>query len=146
MQHARLIVCESEPFLAVALRRELTQQELANDLRVYAVMTIEHCRDELMLRPASFIAVQLTPENIEDVYRFVNDVRDGFCGARVVVLADSKTESLGAGLREAGAVYVASSIRGSLQIATLARRHFATIEQPRWSLRESVMARLPWSD
>ncbi len=142
MTTARLIVCEKSGEWAVALRRALCA-----DLGcVYETRSLQECWDELADSPASFLAIELRPENVEGVLVLLVRVARRYPQARAVVLArsgecDQDYEWL---VKEAGVLHVVHAPRYVESAVEMALRHFAQLPQEELSLRESVWTRLPW--
>jgi hypothetical protein len=142
MRNARLILCEKNGIWAVALRRELA----GTGIRVYETRSRDECRDELAESPASFLGLELTSENIDDVYHFVMVSRDKFPHSRAVVLGLCGTELFECAMREAGVIHATFSPRHLGTVAILVQRHLYARPENGSSLRESIFARLPWGD
>jgi len=142
MQQARVILCEKNGTWAVAFRRELASPVI----RVYETRSRKQCREEVALSPASFVGLEVTAENIDAAHNFVTCLREEFPCSCVVVLGSRDSEPYEFPLREAGAIFATFSPRHLSAAVTLARRQLMTVSDTGTSLRETIFARLPWSE
>ena len=132
------IVSERTGRWAVALRRALPEAPLRE------TRTLDECRAELDLSPASIAALEFTAAKGDEAAAFIAEVASRFPSARVVILADrglAENEWL---LRELGAAAWTDSPRELAAIVEVTRRHLESAAAPRPGLREQMLARLPW--
>ena len=137
------IVCERSGKWAAALRREPSIVE-------ENVVEIRHT-DELAAAIdatpwAAVVVVELRSDGLAATLDALAMVER--CGRRAlpVAVADPELEETEAVAREAGAVHFITSPRRMVELVTLGRRHQARVPAPAQSLRERVLAQLPWSD
>ncbi len=136
----RLIVCERDGHWAVALRRGLAPESG----KILQARSLPQCGAELETRPASFVAVELTNENLDDLLDRLVRLQHQFPLARAAVVADRRLGEYEWLMREAGAVYFECSPRRSDIVARLAARHLAHAPVPTQSTTERLWAGLPW--
>jgi hypothetical protein len=140
MERARIVVCEKTGHWAVALRRLLAPV----GYRVYQTPSWEDCWDELQRRPASAVALELTPQNDALVLERLLRLSRQFPLACRVVLGDSGLARYEWAVRAAGAVHAVFAPRGLPAAARLIERHLAQAPEPELSFREAIWRRLPW--
>jgi hypothetical protein len=140
MSTPKLILCEKSPRWAIALRRSL-----GRDAPILAqTRALPACGRELASAPASLVAVEIVPGNVEHVLAAWADWSGQFPAARLVALADRPLAAAESLLREGGACSVVTSVRHAGRVARLALRHLALVPQPALPLREAIWQRLPW--
>ena len=137
MQKARLIVYEKRGVWASALRREVEQ-------RVYEMRSIAACWRELVNWPFSFLLLELTAENGELLISRLGDLDREYPGSATVVLAERCLAGYEWLVREAGAVHFVTSPRCLRPVAKMIGRHLESVPRVELSLREKVVASLPW--
>ncbi len=136
----RLIVCERDGHWAVALRRTLAPEWG----RILQTRSLAECWAELATRPASFVAVELTNENIDDLLDRLVRLPHQFPLVRAAVLADRRLDEYEWLMREAGAIHFECSPRRSDILAQLATRHLTHAPGPAQSTTQRLWAGLPW--
>jgi hypothetical protein len=160
---ARLIVCERTGHWAAALRRELERAGGGGPFRagraaevpaaspnaslpprIDETRSLAHAFRALAEAPASFLIVELSRGNVDALLDRMPDLARWYPLARLAVLSDRRLAGWGWLLREAGAVWHASSPRRLAPLLATARRHLATAPRPRRSLRDRIWAGLPW--
>ena len=139
MQTARLIVSEKRGGWAAALRRE-------TDCRVYETRSLAACWRELAHWPHSFLVLELTLDNAEELIRRLPDLGREFPGAVAVIVTERRVGALQWLLRESGAAHVAASPRCLRPVAQMARRHLATAPELDLPTTQRILASLPWPD
>jgi hypothetical protein len=142
MSVARFIVCERTGKWAIALRRELQ----TGGPRVFETRSLDDCRRELAVSPASFVAVEVTADNFETLVMWMKRLETDCPRARVAVLGDRHLEAGQWLLREVGAVQVVFSPRELGSIARMVRRHLASLPVVEDSDRQLVWRKLPWTE
>ncbi len=138
---ARLIVCERTGQWAVALRRELT----GGGARVCETRSLDDCWQMLAGFPFSFVVVELTRANIDNLLHRLIDSKRQHPRARVAVVADRSLAGYEWLVREAGAVQLLVSRLRLGPLAGVAQRHLAQVPQRRLGLAERIWVELPWS-
>lgn len=140
MTPPRLIVCERTSAWAVALRWALAD----SGLRVYETRTLADAWQQLVLCPASLLALELRGGNLGEIVRLLVQQRQTFPNAAMVVLARREHADCEWVLREAGAIHVVTSQRDLVPLARLVRRFIQQTSAPNRSLLETIWDRLPW--
>src|SRR5206468_1030368 len=102
------------------------------------------CEEALASSPASLVAVEVTPANLDAALDFVS--RTNLQCPRAALIALLSPELLAAAplLREAGAIDVATSVLEASRLARLAQRHFQQAPLEPLTARQFVADRLPW--
>lgn len=126
----------------MALRRALA----GTGIRVFETRSRQECFEELARSPHSLVALELTASNAERVYQFLAQLSDRFPGAKAVILGQRGTEPFEAEMREAGAMHAVFGPRQLPSLAKLAQRHLSAAPVPEASVRQRILARLPWGD
>jgi hypothetical protein len=139
MPYARLIVCEKTGRWAAALRREL-----AGKARVYETRSLPDCWDELAESPASWLVLEATEANLDNLAQRLAELPEKFRFARAMVCGERPMAAWEWLLREAGAVHAVFSPRELAPAVRFALRHLALAPRPEMSLRERVWESLPW--
>ncbi|MBN1908856.1 MAG: hypothetical protein JW818_03880 [Pirellulales bacterium] len=135
----RVIVCEASSRWAIALRREgLGRREL------FETRSLAGCWDRLAEAPSSFVILELTRSNVDDLLARVVRMGRDYLLARVAVVTTPALISLQWMVREAGVVHMVNSTRQADQLAAIARRHLAQAARPSRSLTDQIWAALPW--
>lgn len=138
-----LIVCERSGRWAVALRAALA--DAAVGPRVRETRSLADCWQELARRPSSFVVAELTLSAADALADRLARLERQFPLAAVAVVADRSLAELEPLVRQAGAVHFVTSPREADALARLASRHLERAAAPRRSVRETVLARLPWA-
>lgn len=141
MPLARLICCEKTGRWAVGVRRELGGRP-----RVYETRSLADCSAEVVVSPASWLVLEATATNVDNLAAFLAELRWRFPLARAMVCGERAVSSYEWLLREAGAVQAVFSPRELAPAARMAMRHLAAAPEPALSLRERQWAKLPWGD
>lgn len=136
----RLIVCEKSNRWAVALRRALGRK--ASLLR--ETRSLPECQRDVVTAPASFVALEVTETNLEGALEVIQTSSQLLPNVRFAALIDPALQDASGALREAGAVYVASTTASAGEITRLALRHIALAPPEPLPLREQIWQRLPW--
>jgi hypothetical protein len=139
MKTARLIVSEKRGGWAAALRREVAQ-------RVYETRSLAACWRELADWPHSFLVLELTVENSEELTRRLADLGREFPGAVAVVVMERRLRGWQWLVRESGAAHAVVSPRCLRPVAQMARRHLAAAPDLELPPAQRILADLPWSD
>lgn len=140
MATSRFLICEKTGQWAVALRRELASRPL----RLHETRSFAECRVEVERSPFSFVAVELTADNVVRLVEWVARVTREFPEVRIVAVGRSDLKEHQWAVREAGAVHFADSPRRLAPVVRLARRRLASAPEEELTLREQVRRRLPW--
>jgi DNA-binding NtrC family response regulator len=139
-QLARLLVCERHGRWAVALRQKLAE----SGVRVEETRSLADCRDEIAKSPASFVVLELTRKNIDELLQTVRNWPRDYPSLRWMAVADRSLADREELAREAGATHFTCSPRQAPLLAQLARNHLAQIPTPPQSLTERIWTSLPW--
>jgi len=137
---AALIVYEQKGRWAAALRREAA----GTNLRIREVRTADDCREELALRPASFIVLEVR-ENPLPALRFAVWQRCAYPLACWAAVGSREPAAYEPFLREAGAVHVVATPRRLRQLLEIAARHLGRFEPPQ-GMAEEIWENLPWAE
>lgn len=137
---ARLAVCERSGQWAVALRRELT----ADEIRVHETRSLRECWELLAQCPSSFVVAELSESGVDALLDGLVRLERLFPLARVAVVAERPLADYEPLVREAGAVHFVTSPRECGPLARLARRHLEQAARPRRSVTETIWKSLPW--
>lgn len=140
MPTARFILCEKSSRWAIAARRALGKR---SDVLV-ETRSLTQCSRELTASPSSLVAIETTPDNLENVVALLLLQSRRFDGAKCVLVGDDALHLAEPLLREAGAVAVFSSPRQAPQLARIALRHLAHAPPADLPLVEAIWDRLPW--
>jgi DNA-binding NtrC family response regulator len=141
MANCRFIVCEKDASWAAALRRALGKAQP----RVVETRSLAQCAAALSEAPASFVAIEATTNNIDKVMDFLSRAIAEHPHAVFVVPLAPELDSIGAAVREAGAIDAIGSVLDLPRLVRAAERHFARVRPPDLSLRESVWQQMPWA-
>jgi hypothetical protein len=138
MSDARVIVCEKTGRWAIALRRALNDPpEHISETRSF-----QACWLELEQHPASLVALEFFPDDLETLLRRMMGLQRRYRRARVVVLGERGSEHCEWVLREAGAVHVLFSPRSLVATARLVKRHIDSVPPAEFDIGEDVRRRL----
>jgi hypothetical protein len=137
----RLIVLEKTNRWAAALRAAL----LGSRMRVLETRSLTGCESALCEAPASVVALEVTPANLDLVVDFVLQNSRRFPRAALVALLAEDAAGAEQAVREAGAIDAIGSVLGAPRIARLASRQFSLAPPPELSLQELVERQLPWA-
>jgi hypothetical protein len=140
MPTARLIVCEKTGRWARLFRRAQGVGEVVSEAR-----SLAQSGRLLAESPASLVAVEATPANLEVVVASLADWTRTVPAARFLALTSPADASFGLLLREAGALDVLCSASQVPAAARLARGHLARAPREELSWRDAILARLPWA-
>ena len=103
------------------------------------------CEAALVEAPASIVALEATPDNLEALVGFLGNVNKRFPQAVVAMLLAPELESVACMLREAGALETIASVLEAPRLARLARRHHARAPKPAMTVHEFVADQMPWA-
>jgi DNA-binding NtrC family response regulator len=140
-QPARLLVCERHGRWAVALRQKLAEA----GVRLTETRSLAECRAEIEISPASFVVLELTRKNLDELLQTVRNWPRDYPSLRWIVVADRSLADREEFLREAGATHFTCSPRQASRLAQLTCNHLAQIPPPPQSLTERILSSLPWS-
>ncbi|MBN2024766.1 MAG: hypothetical protein JW809_18450 [Pirellulales bacterium] len=135
----QLLVCERAGRWAAAIRREWKGQ-----CALVPTENLDACWRRLAEAPSSFVAVELTAENLDPLIERLSQLSRAYPLARVAVVGQSEATEHQWLLREAGAVHVVASRRHAGGLARLARRHLDRAPQPPKDAITQIRSRLPW--
>ncbi len=153
----RVIVCEPSGRWAVALGRELSA---CGNFHIEQTRSLAECWGRLDGAAAAFVVVELTRGNVDRWLDLMAALewRHPLVRVAVVVRGDpldkqclSRYQWLA---REAGAVFVGTSLRGQglggegpggvRELADVVRRHLLRSPRPQKSVSEEIWDKLPW--
>jgi hypothetical protein len=137
---AQLIVCEKKGNWATALR----WHQQARPLPIQETRSLIDARNALMAAPASILALEATPANLEGVIRLMYEARRNWPECRVIILLSLELATSADLFREFGATWVVQSLRRTDRVVRLVERILALQDPPELTTRERVWARLPW--
>jgi len=137
---ARWVICERTGAWAIGLRREAAP----SGLRLYETRSLADGWAVLDQSPASFLVAELTLANTEALVNRMACLERRFPHARVAVVAERSLAEYEWLLREAGAVWFATSPRELKPIVRLAQRHVLLAPVPPRDLAQQVWSSLPW--
>jgi DNA-binding NtrC family response regulator len=140
MARCRLIVFESAPRWAVALRGALGKA----GPRLVEVRSLAGAEAALVAAPHSLVAIEVTAVRLEAVVDFLQTIMTRYPHARAVALQATEDCSAELLLREAGAIDVLGSMLQARHLARLAARHAAQAPQEAIDVRELVREQMPW--
>lgn len=140
--NARWIVCERSGLWTAALR-------WAGDAHAglwVEVRSIAQLREALPSWPASFVFLEATVANSEDVLQFLWAATRDFPHSRTAVVSTRECDAWLELFREAGAVDASVTPRRTDRLVHLARRHLDRVVPPPQSPRQRIWQRLPWPE
>jgi hypothetical protein len=137
-----IIVYERCGQWALAMRRDLQGAGVA----VLETRSLAHCHQALSAAPGSFLVAEMTPANVEGVFRLAASLAREFPLARLAVVTAPGLAPCQWLLREAGAVHYVSSPRHTGPLAQIALRHLAGLPPPQKTLVERIWSSLPWGE
>ena len=149
----RVIVCESSGCWAVALGRELIA---CGDFHIEQTRSVVECWERLDEASAAFVVVELTRGNVDTWLDRMAALEWRYPLARVAVVVrgdplDNQCLSHYQRLaREAGAVFVGTSLRGEglggmRDLANIVFRHLRRSPRPQKTVSDEIWDKLPWS-
>jgi hypothetical protein len=141
MSNCRLIVCERTSHWAAVLRASLGGREP----QVVETRSLALCEPALAEAPASIVAIEVTPDNLEAFIGFLGNVNKRFPKSVVAMLLAPELESAACLLREAGALETIASVLEAPRLARLARRHHARVPKSAMTVHEFVADQMPWA-
>jgi hypothetical protein len=136
----RLVVCERTGRWALALRRELA----GAGLRVWETRSPDDCGSVLVESPASFVVLELSEEQIEEILDSTRKWQAEFPLFRFAIVADRDLAPYKWLMQEVGAAEFICSMRKTGALARTACRHLAQVPSLPQSLTERIWANLPW--
>jgi len=137
---ARWAVCERSGAWAIALRQEAAPV----GLRLYETRSLADGWAVLEQSPASFLVAELTLANADGLLARMAGLERQFPRARVAVVAERSLAEYEWLLREAGAVWFATSPRELKPLVALAQRHLQLAPVPARDFTQQVWDSLPW--
>ena len=137
---ARLIVRERTGRWAIALSRELR----GCGTRAYQTRSLAECWDMLAEYRASFLVVEVTRSNLDELLSRLSEIERRFPAARVGVVGDRVMAECEFLLREAGTIHFTTSPRLLQGLAIAAQNHLNHLPKPELRLVETIWDTLPW--
>jgi hypothetical protein len=137
-----VIVCEKSRQWAVTLGMELASA----GLRIRQTRSLADCRAEIDASPTSFVVLELTAANAHPMLTQIARSTGRYPHLRVAVLADRSLGALEWPVREAGAVFFATTPRRVEMLARMVVRHSAAAPPPERTCEEEIRACLPWGE
>jgi len=113
--------------------------------QVLETRSLALCQAALAEAPASIVAVEATPDNLEAVVGFLGNVNERFPHVAVAMLLAPELEPVACLLREAGALEAIASGLDAPGVALLAQRHYQRVPQREMTLHEFVADQMPWT-
>ena len=136
---SQIIVCERTGAWAAAIRRHLPE-----GVRLRQIRALAECAGELREAPASLLALELAPHNIEAVLELAGGLGRKFPQARALIFADRQLAGYQALLAEAGAIYFTCSPRELQGLTAIVRNHLSRLSEGSTSFAAQVWDELPW--
>ncbi|OHB81817.1 MAG: hypothetical protein A2W31_03725 [Planctomycetes bacterium RBG_16_64_10] len=147
MPKARWILCERTGRWAAACRIQLLQRGPSAVGRLLCeTRTQGECQQMLRRWPASLVAVEVTRTDFAAWITWIADLEHTFPAALAVVLSQLDLPEADWALREAGALWIASSPRALAPVTELALRHVGQAPSLRLDVAEWAQPALPWAD
>lgn len=140
MSTCRLITCEKTSHWAAALRAALAGGPPA----LVETRSWADCQAALAAAPASLVAIEVTPANLEAALDAIGRIGQKYPQSRVATLLAPDLLAAEMLLREAGAIEVIGSVLAAPRLARLARRLNSRAPQGELTIQEFVNSRLPW--
>jgi DNA-binding NtrC family response regulator len=140
MPISRFILCEKTTRWASALRAQLAKSRL----QLVETRSLPGCAEALAASPASFVAIEITPNNLEPVLDLIRRIAAHYSHAVVAALLSAETLAAAPLFREAGAIDVASSVLQAPRLIRLAQKHYDQAAADPLTARQFVSERLPW--
>jgi len=137
---AQWAVCERSGAWAIALRREAAHL----DLHLYETRSLADGWAVLEQSPASFLVAELTLANADALLARMAGLERQFPRARVAVVAERSLAEYEWLLREAGAVWFATSPRELKPMIAIVQRNMQLTPLPARDLTQQVWDSLPW--
>ena len=104
------------------------------------------CVGELREAPASMLALELRPHNIEAVLELVGGLGRKFPQAKALIFSDPQLAGYRDLLAEAGAIYFTCSPRELQGLATSVSTHLSRLPGANTSFAAQVWNELPWDE
>jgi hypothetical protein len=145
MAIARLIVCETSPRWAVALRWALLAEGGVSSVgwEVDQASSLSESWQMLNSAPASLLAVEVQAASHVELVRRMIDLPRQFPMARMILLGSGGEGAPWALFRELGAVHVASP-REVDSLLRMVGQHMRRFKDEEAGLRGQIFRRLPW--
>lgn len=137
---AQWVVCERSGAWAMALRREAAPV----GLHLYETRSLADGWAVLEQSPASFLVAELTLANADALLARMAGLERQIPRGRVAVVAERSLAEYEWLLREAGAVWFATSPRELKPLVALAERHLQLTPVPTRDFTQQVWDSLPW--
>jgi ActR/RegA family two-component response regulator len=135
-----VIVCEKSSRWAVALRWVLA----GSGVRVCETRSLADCWSALESAPTSPVALELRRTNAAEIVHALQRMRARVPETAAIVLLERGLSAWEWTAREAGALHVSASPRNLDPVARLLQRLLRSAAPAETSLRETLLARLPW--
>lgn len=137
------IVCERVSKWSAALRGEPS----VGEENVVEVRHTDELTSAINATPwATVVVVELRSDGLSAALDALVNVECRDRRVLCVAVADEELAEIESVAREAGAVHFLTSPRRIAELVTLGKRHQARVPAPAQTLRERVLAELPWSD
>jgi hypothetical protein len=139
----KIVIYEAAGDWAAALRREVSPQ-----IGIVETRTTDEIFRELTQSPTSIAAVEVAKGRAEIAIATIAKINRQFSHAIVVAVAARGMIGLEVLLREAGAMHAIFSTRQAREIAAIAQKHLASMDQNDFNAEEGnfdqqIAARLP---
>ena len=145
MRSGQLIVCERKGRWAVGMRRQLGIGGKGRRPVVCSVRSLQEVELLLDRWPASFVAVEVTVENLESVLSWLARVTCQFSRMRAGALVERESINAELILREAGAEHVTHGVWALGLLKDMALKHLESAVQGELDVVDEIVADLPWS-
>jgi hypothetical protein len=124
---------------------DLTQETISGGRpSVWETRTWAEAVQTLSRSPASLAVIELSLPRLERLLAWLPRLERDFPLAQAAIVAGRSMANYEGLLREAGAIYFTTTLRGLFPLAELALRHAARAPQPPVSAAEQIWAALPW--
>jgi hypothetical protein len=137
-----LTICERTGKWAVAWRRAARGADSQSPL--HEVRGLEECRQAVSAAQAGFVLLEMTAENLAQLFEMLAWLQFDYPSVRAAVLADRGLGDYELTARQLGAIHVVDSPRRLAPLTGVVRRFLASLPQPQLDTREEIWQRLPW--
>lgn len=137
-----LIVCETEDFWLVRLRRAIPAA--ADYWR--SARSLVQCDEALTEAPQALVVLDLAVAPLDAVLDWMSQADRRFPGARLAIVGPPGSEPLEPLVRQSGALYFGTSSLTLNRLGGLVHRQLAARRAPHPDWTRRVWASLPWND
>jgi hypothetical protein len=140
----KIVIYEATGDWAAALRREASPP-----LGIAETRSMDELLDALSQSSAAVAAIEISTSRVESGIAAVVRISRQFPRASIVALADRALGGFEPIIRESGVAHVIYSARRAAEIAAIAQKHLASMDENDFNAEEDnyeqqIFARLPW--